>query len=83
VSIVDVQNTPNRSETTEVPPWWRQAAICQFYPRSFADANADCLGDIPGIISKAEYLAELGIDAVWLSPFCSSDLAEGGSGVAD
>lgn len=63
--------------------WWRQAAVYQIYPRSFADANGDGIGDIPGIVSRADYLAELGIDAVWLSPFYPSALADGGYDVAD
>lgn len=63
--------------------WWRQAAVYQIYPRSFADANGDGLGDIPGILSRVDYLAELGIDAVWLSPFYPSALADGGYDVAD
>jgi alpha-glucosidase len=67
----------------ETPPWWRQAVVYQVYPRSFADANGDGLGDIQGIISKADYLQELGVDAVWLSPFYPSALADGGYDVAD
>lgn len=63
--------------------WWRQAAVYQIYPRSFADADGDGIGDIPGIVSRADYLAELGIDAVWLSPFYPSALADGGYDVAD
>ena len=63
--------------------WWRQAAVYQIYPRSFADANGDGIGDIPGILSRVDYLAELGIDAVWLSPFYPSALAYGGYDVAD
>lgn len=69
--------------TGEAAPWWRQAAVYQIYPRSFADSNGDGLGDIPGITSRADYLAELGIDAVWLSPFYPSALADGGYDVAD
>ncbi len=64
-------------------PWWRQAVVYQIYPRSFADANADGLGDLPGILSRVDYLASLGIDAVWLSPFYPSELADGGYDVAD
>ncbi|MCC9053130.1 glycoside hydrolase family 13 protein [Microbacterium sp. F2E] len=64
-------------------PWWRQAAVYQIYPRSFADASGDGLGDIRGILSRVDYLAELGIDAVWLSPFYPSELADGGYDVAD
>nr|WP_314845239.1 glycoside hydrolase family 13 protein [uncultured Microbacterium sp.] len=63
--------------------WWRQAAVYQIYPRSFADANGDGLGDLPGIVSRADYLEQLGIDAVWLSPFYPSALADGGYDVAD
>jgi alpha-glucosidase len=67
----------------ELPPWWRQGVVYQIYPRSFADANADGLGDIAGITAKADYLESLGIDAVWLSPFYPSALADGGYDVAD
>ncbi|MFT4213730.1 MAG: glycoside hydrolase family 13 protein [Microbacterium sp.] len=64
-------------------PWWRQAAVYQIYPRSFADANGDGIGDIPGILSRVDYLAGLGIEAVWLSPFYPSALADGGYDVDD
>ena len=63
--------------------WWRQATIYQIYPRSFADVNGDGLGDIKGITSRVDYLHKLGIDAVWLSPFYPSPLADGGYDVAD
>jgi alpha-glucosidase len=63
--------------------WWRQAVVYQIYPRSFADSDADGLGDIRGIISRVPYLASLGIDAVWLSPFYPSALADGGYDVDD
>ena len=65
------------------PNWWRQAAVYQIYPRSFADANGDGIGDLPGITSRIPYLAELGVDAVWLSPFYPSALADGGYDVDD
>ena len=53
-------------------PWWKQAVIYQVYPRSFCDSNGDGIGDLPGIISKLDYLEKLGIGAIWLSPvFCS------------
>ncbi len=48
--------------------WWRDGVIYQIYPRSFADGNGDGLGDLPGISAHLEYLADLGIDAIWLSP---------------
>lgn len=69
--------------TADDAAWWRQAAVYQIYPRSFADADGDGIGDIPGILSRVDYLAELGIDAVWLSPFYPSALADGGYDVDD
>lgn len=63
--------------------WWRQAAIYQIYPRSFKDSDGDGLGDIRGITSEVDYLAALNLDAVWLSPFYPSALADGGYDVAD
>ncbi|MET4640283.1 alpha-amylase family glycosyl hydrolase [Mycetocola sp. 2940] len=65
------------------PVWWRQAAVYQVYPRSFADANGDGIGDLPGIRSRVPYLRRLGVDAVWLSPFYPSALADGGYDVDD
>jgi len=79
--MTDALLTETRDDTTAA--WWRQAAVYQIYPRSFADANGDGLGDIPGIVSRADYLRDLGIDAVWLSPFYPSALADGGYDVAD
>jgi alpha-glucosidase len=63
--------------------WWRQAAIYQIYPRSFKDSDGDGLGDLKGITSQVDYLKSLSLDAVWLSPFYPSDLADGGYDVAD
>jgi alpha-glucosidase len=63
--------------------WWRQAVVYQIYPRSFADSNGDGVGDLNGILAKVGYLAELGVDAVWLSPFYPSALADGGYDVDD
>jgi alpha-glucosidase len=65
------------------PDWWRNAVVYQVYPRSFADSNGDGLGDIRGVTSRVDYLANLGVDAVWLSPFYPSPLADGGYDVAD
>ena len=65
------------------PDWWRQAVVYEIYVRSFADSNADGIGDINGITSRVSYLASLGIDAVWLSPFYPSALADGGYDVDD
>lgn len=63
--------------------WWKQAVVYQIYPRSFKDVNGDGLGDIAGITEKMDYLQELGVDAIWLSPFYPSDLADGGYDVID
>jgi len=63
--------------------WWRQAVVYQIYPRSFADLNGDGIGDLAGMIDRVPYLKSLSIDAVWLSPFYPSELADGGYDVAD
>ncbi|MGX1548733.1 glycoside hydrolase family 13 protein [Streptomyces adustus] len=65
------------------PDWWRQAVVYQVYPRSFADADGDGLGDIRGVTERLDHLAALGVDALWLSPFYPSELADGGYDVAD
>jgi len=63
--------------------WWRTAAIYQIYPRSFADANGDGMGDLAGIRSRLPELADLGVDAIWLSPFYTSPQKDAGYDVAD
>ncbi len=63
--------------------WWRGAVIYQIYPRSFADANGDGVGDLRGIIGKLDYVARLGVDAIWLSPFFTSPMKDFGYDVAD
>src|SRR3954468_1203144 len=63
--------------------WWRDAVIYQVYPRSFADSDGDGMGDLPGIPGRLPRLKELGVDAVWLSPFYPSPQHDGGYDVAD
>ncbi|MEJ7935171.1 alpha-amylase family glycosyl hydrolase [Sphingobium sp. AN558] len=64
-------------------PWWRGAVIYQIYPRSFGDADGDGIGDLPGITAKLDHVARLGVDAIWLSPFFTSPMADFGYDVAD
>ena len=68
---------------TDGPAWWQRGAIYQIYPRSFADSDGDGVGDLPGITSRLEHLAELGAEAIWLSPFYRSPMADFGYDVAD
>lgn len=63
--------------------WWRSATVYQIYPASFKDSNGDGFGDIPGIISKVDYIANLGVDAVWLSPCYKSPYVDMGYDIAD
>ncbi|GAB3388809.1 glycoside hydrolase family 13 protein [Humibacter soli] len=65
------------------PLWWRSAAIYQIYPRSFADSNGDGVGDLAGVRRHLGYLKDLGIDAIWFTPWYESPLADGGYDVAD
>ena len=64
-------------------PWWREAVIYQVYPRSFQDSNGDGVGDLPGVRERLPYIRDLGVDAVWLSPFYPSPQADAGYDVAD
>ena len=63
--------------------WWRDAVIYQIYPRSWADSDGDGMGDLPGITARLEHLSDLGVDAVWLSPFYTSPQHDAGYDVAD
>jgi len=64
-------------------PWWRGATIYQIYPRSFLDTNGDGVGDLPGIIERLDYIASLGVEAIWVSPFFKSPMADFGYDIAD
>ncbi|HLP24008.1 MAG TPA: glycoside hydrolase family 13 protein [Microbacteriaceae bacterium] len=68
---------------TAASDWWRDAVIYQVYPRSFADSNGDGIGDLPGITSRLDAIAELGADAVWLSPFMTSPQRDAGYDVSN
>ena len=64
-------------------PWWKNAVVYQIYPKSFQDSNGDGIGDIQGIISRLDYLADLGIDAVWISPMYCSPQDDNGYDISD
>lgn len=63
--------------------WWKEAVIYQIYPRSFMDSNGDGIGDIPGIISRLDYLKDLGVDVIWLSPIYGSPNDDNGYDISD
>ena len=63
--------------------WWRGAVIYQIYPRSYMDTNGDGVGDLPGIIERLDHVASLGVDAIWISPFFKSPMADFGYDIAD
>ncbi|TCP40805.1 alpha-amylase family glycosyl hydrolase [Rhodovulum marinum] len=65
------------------PEWWRGAAIYQIYPRSFQDSNGDGVGDLLGIVERLPYVASLGVDAIWISPFFPSPMKDFGYDVSD
>lgn len=63
--------------------WWQSSVVYQIYPRSFYDSNQDGIGDIPGIMKKLDYLAELGIDVIWLNPVFQSPNVDNGYDISD
>ena len=83
MSVDDVFQTRERSSALPGNLWWAGAVVYQVYPRSFADSNGDGIGDLPGLTSRLDYLAELGVNAIWLTPFYPSPLHDGGYDVAD
>ncbi len=75
--------TPPSKSMAHTEPWWKGAAIYQIYPRSFFDSNGDGIGDLAGITQRLDYIASLGVDAIWLSPFFKSPMADYGYDVSD
>ena len=71
------------SEVSVTTPWWCDAVIYQIYPRSFADANGDGIGDLGGIRARLGHLRDLGVDAIWMSPWYPSPMADAGYDVSD
>lgn len=76
-------NDPISTFRPDARPWWHGAVIYQIYPRSFLDSNGDGIGDLAGITAKLDYVASLGVDAVWLSPFFASPMKDFGYDVSD
>lgn len=64
-------------------PWWKKAVVYQIYPKSFQDSNGDGIGDIQGIISRLDYLKDLGVDALWISPMYCSPQDDNGYDISD
>src|SRR5574340_1139114 len=62
--------------------WWRGAVIYQIYPRSFQDTDGDGVGDLPGIVERLDYVASLGVDAIWIAPVFRSPMADFGYDIA-
>lgn len=78
---LDLATSPQ--SLTAAAPWWKGAVIYQIYPRSFADSNKDGIGDLKGITERLDYVADLGCDGVWISPFFTSPMKDFGYDVAD
>ena len=78
-----IRATKNPARRQPDKNWWRGAVIYQIYPRSFADSNGDGIGDLPGVTAHLDYVADLGVDAIWLSPFFKSPMKDFGYDVED
>lgn len=74
---------PATSQTKSADPWWKHAVIYEIYPRSFQDTNADGMGDLNGITARLDYLKDLGVDAIWITPFYPSPQIDYGYDIAD
>ncbi|MDE6260027.1 MAG: alpha-glucosidase [Oscillospiraceae bacterium] len=82
--LVNLEQDEPCASTGEITPrWWKEAVFYQIYPRSFCDSNGDGIGDLPGILSKLDYLKELGVDALWLSPIYDSPNDDNGYDIRD
>jgi alpha-glucosidase len=76
-------STARAALTDPAAAWWRGAAIYHIYPRSFADSNGDGVGDLPGVTAHLDYVASLGVEAIWLSPFFPSPMKDFGYDISD
>ena len=80
--MTSVRKSPAQNDQAS-QPWWRGAVVYQIYPRSYLDTNGDGVGDLPGITRKLGYIASLGVDAIWISPFFRSPMRDFGYDVSD
>ena len=78
-----VPGPQHRQATHAHQKWWRGAVLYQVYPRSFSDSNGDGIGDLNGVTAHLDYIASLGVDGVWISPFYTSPMKDFGYDVAD
>ncbi|MGB4779074.1 glycoside hydrolase family 13 protein [Microbacterium sp.] len=78
-----ILSSETTSATARPADWWKSAVVYQVYPRSFQDSDGDGIGDIPGITSRLEYLADLGVDVIWLSPVYRSPQVDNGYDISD
>jgi alpha-glucosidase len=83
MTVTAPADSPRATPSGSQGAWWRDAVIYQVYIRSFADGNGDGVGDLPGVRTRLPYLRSLGVDAVWITPFYASPMADGGYDVAD
>ena len=79
----DLLSATAQSSTNNTDPWWRHAVIYEIYPQSFQDSDGDGVGDLKGITSRLDYLRNLGIDAIWITPIYPSPGVDNGYDIAD
>jgi alpha-glucosidase len=83
MEVRDATTAASAGEETAERDWWREAVVYQVYVRSFADANGDGVGDLAGVLDRLPYLRELGVDALWFSPWYPSPMADSGYDISD
>ena len=80
---IRIQEMSDKEFSRDEKEWWRGAVIYQIYPRSFQDHNGDGIGDLVGITQRLDYIADLGVDAIWISPFFMSPMKDFGYDVSN